>query len=56
MAGRFISILFILSINFHAFVSESDECVDDITSFIAAFSSNKTETDNILRIEETFYP
>ena len=47
MASRIISILFVLSINFHAFVSESDECVEDLPSFIAAFSSNKTKPDNI---------
>ena len=56
MAGRTTSIFFVLLINFHAFVSESDECVEDLPSLIAAFSSNKTETDNVLRIENTFYP
>ena len=56
MAGRIISILFVLSINFHAFVSGADECVEDLKSFIAAFTSNETETDNILTIKETFYP
>ena len=59
MAGKIISILFILSINFHAFVSESaanTSCAKDLPSFVAAFSSNKTSTDNILRIKETFFP
>ena len=59
MASRIILILFVLSINFHAFVSESAanmSCAKDLPSFISAFSSNKTSTDNILRIKETFYP
>ena len=59
MAGKIISILFILSINFHAFLSESaanTSCAKDLPSFIDAFSSNKTSTDNILRIKETFFP
>ena len=54
MAGRIIFILFVFLINFSAFVSES--CVQDLPSLIAAFSSNETTTDNILRIQETFYP
>ena len=49
MAGRFISILFVLLINFHFFVSEYNEYVEDLPSLIAAFSSNTTKTDNILR-------
>ena len=54
MAGRIILILFVLLINFNLSVSES--CVEDLQSLIAAFSSNETSTDNILRIQETFYP
>ena len=38
------------------FVSESDECVENLPSFIAAFSSNKTTPDNIQTIKNTFYP
>ena len=56
-ANRIILILFLLSINFDAFVSAADtSCVEDLMSLIDAFSSNKTSTDNILRIQETFYP
>ena len=54
MAKRIIFILFVFLINFNASVSES--CVVDLPSLIAAFSSNETSTDNILRIQETFYP
>ena len=54
MAKRIIFILFVFLINFNASVSQS--CVVDLPSLIAAFSSNETSTDNILRIQETFYP
>ena len=54
MAGRIIFILFVFLINFNASVSES--CVQDLPSLIDAFSSNENVTDNILRIQETFYP
>ena len=37
-------------------MSVSQSCVVDLPSLIAAFSSNETSTDNILRIQETFYP
>ena len=59
MASKITLILFVFSINFNASASESGavmSCVEDLPSLIAAFSSNKTETDNILRIENTFYP
>ena len=59
MASRFTLILFVFSINCYVSVSESGavmSCVEDLPSLIAAFSSNKTSTDNILRIQETFYP
>ena len=56
-ASRMILILLLLSINFDDFVSATDtSCVEDLMSLIDAFSSNKTSTDNILRIQETFYP
>ena len=54
MVKRIIFILFVFMINFNASVSQS--CVVDLPSLIAAFSSNETSTDNILRIQETFYP
>ena len=54
MAGRIIFILFVLLIHFNASVSES--CVEDLPSLIAAFKSNETGTDNMLRIRDTFYP
>ena len=55
--NRIILILLLLSINFDSFVSAADtSCVEDLMSLIDSFSSNKTSTDNILRIQETFYP
>ena len=55
--SRIILILLLLSINFDNFVSAADtSCVEDLPSLRAAFSSNETSTDNILRIHETFYP
>ena len=59
MADRIVAILLVFLINFHPSVSESGavmSCVEDLPSLIAAFSSNETETDNILRIENTFNP
>ena len=57
MAGRIILTLFVFSINFNTFVSADDtSCVVDLTSLIAGFRSNKTSTDNILKIRQTFYP
>ena len=58
MAIRIILILLVLSI-INGFVLESaadTSCVQDLPSLIAGFSSNETSTDNILRIQETFYP
>ena len=58
MTRRIILILLVLSI-INGFVSEfatDTSCVENLPSFIAAFSSNETSTDNILRIQETFYP
>ena len=59
MTGRNISILFVLLINFNAFASEpadNTSCAVDLPSFIAAFRSNETSTDNVLKIQQTFYP
>ena len=57
MAGRIILILFVFSINLNTFVSGDDtSCVVDLPSLIAAFGSNETSTDNILKIHLTFYP
>ena len=57
MAGGIILILFVFSINFNTFLSADDtSCVADLASFIAAFRSNETSTDNILKIHQTFYP
>ena len=57
MASRVILILFVFSINFNTFVSDDDTpCVVDLPSLIAAFRSNETSTDNILKIRQTFYP
>ena len=57
MTGRIILILFVFSINFNTFVFADDtSCVVDLPSFIAAFRSNETSTDNILKIQQTFYP
>lgn len=57
MAGRIILILFVSSINFNTFVSADDtSCVVDLPSLIDAFRSNETSTDNVLKIQQTFYP
>ena len=57
MAGRIILILLVFSINFNTFVSDDDtSCVVDLPSLIAAFRSNETSTDNVLKIRQTFYP
>ena len=57
MASRILKIFFVLLINFNTFVSDDDtSCVPDLKSLIDDFKTTKTSTDNLLRIQDTFYP
>ena len=57
MASRIIANLFVLMINVSVFVSIADtSCVEDLMSLIDVFKTNKTSTDNVLHIRQTFYP
>ena len=57
MASRIIASLFVLMINVSVFVSIADtSCVEDLMSLIDVFKTNKTSTDNVLHIRQTFYP
>ena len=55
-----MKIIFFLVLNFLANISifsaaNDNFCVEDINSLINVFGSNETSTDNILRIQKTFY-
>ena len=53
MESRIILIFVsILTIYFNAFVSNADACVENLQSLMAVFNTSN----NILKIQETFYP
>ena len=57
MASRIIASLLVLMINVSVFVAIADtSCVEDLKSLIDVFKTNKTSTDNVLHIRQTFYP
>ena len=57
MASRIIASLFVLMINVSVFAAIADtSCVEDLMSLIDVFKTNKTSTDNVLHIRQTFYP
>ena len=57
MASRIIASWLVLMINVSVFVSIADtSCVEDLMSLIDVFKTNKTSTDNVLHIRQTFYP
>ena len=57
MASRIIVNLFVLMINVSVFAAIADtSCVEDLMSLIDVFKTNKTSTDNVLHIRQTFYP
>ena len=57
MTSRIIVMLLVLVINVSVFVSFADtSCVEDLMSLIDVFKTNKTSTDNVLHIRQTFYP